>query len=112
MDYDSVVKLLIALLLVLLNGFFVAADFPSLRFVILRFKLRLPRKQNGETSRTHHQTFRCYLSATQLGITLASLALGWVGESALEHVFHGVFSYFNINIAPTMITTISVVTSF
>jgi CBS domain containing-hemolysin-like protein len=53
-----------------------------------------------------------YLSATQLGITIASLALGWVGESALERIFHGIFNYFQWDIFPKTIRTISIVTSF
>ena len=113
MDYDSVVKLLIALLLVLLNGFFVAAEFSIVKVRYSQIQIKAA-EGNKMAKQAEHiiKHLDAYLSATQLGITLASLALGWVGESALEHVFHGVFSYFNINIAPTMITTISVVTSF
>jgi CBS domain containing-hemolysin-like protein len=113
MDYDSVVKLLIALLLVLLNGFFVAAEFSIVKVRYSQIQIKAA-EGNKMAKQAEHiiKHLDAYLSATQLGITLASLALGWVGESALEHVFHGVFSYFNINIAPTMITTISVVVSF
>ena len=113
MDYDSVVKLLIALLLVLLNGFFVAAEFSIVKVRYSQIQIKAA-EGNKMAKQAEHiiKHLDAYLSATQLGITLASLALGWVGESALEHVFHGIFSYFNINIAPTMITTISVVTSF
>ena len=113
MDYDSVVKLLIALLLVLLNGFFVAAEFSIVKVRYSQIQIKAA-EGNKMAKQAEHiiKHLDAYLSATQLGITLASLALGWVGESALEHVFHGIFSYFNINIAPAMITTISVVVSF
>lgn len=53
-----------------------------------------------------------YLSATQLGITLASLALGWVGESAMHHVIEKLFHYFNFAIDQANITTVSLVISF
>lgn len=53
-----------------------------------------------------------YLSATQLGITLASLALGWVGESAMHHVIEKLFHYFNFAIDQATITTVSLVLSF
>ncbi len=53
-----------------------------------------------------------YLSATQLGTTLASLALGWVGESALHPIVENIFTSLSIDLTQTTITTISVATSF
>src|SRR5262245_47366573 len=78
---------LLAIVLVLLNGFFVAAEFAIV-------KLRLTRAQElAEQAglrgrlllnvRTH---LDAYLSACQLGITLASLALGWIGEPAFAEL--------------------------
>lgn len=113
MDYDSVVKLLIALLLVLLNGFFVAAEFSivKVRYSQIQIKAAEGNKM-AKQAESIIKNLDAYLSATQLGITLASLALGWVGESALEHVFHNFFTYFNINLQANYITTISVIVSF
>src|SRR5687767_13807507 len=73
--------LLLGLLLVLLNGFFVAAEFALV-------KLRPTQLEESETGTRvrllQHMLAHldAYLSATQVGITLASLALGWVGEPA------------------------------
>lgn len=53
-----------------------------------------------------------YLSATQLGITLASLALGWVGESALHHIVENIFHSLNINMSQASVTSVSLVISF
>src|SRR5690606_6462026 len=39
-----------------------------------------------------------YLAATQLGITLASLALGWVGEAVMTEIVHKIFGVFNIEL--------------
>lgn len=113
MDSDSFVKLLIALLLVLLNGFFVAAEFSIVKVRYSQIQLKAA-EGNKMAKQAEHiiKNLDAYLSATQLGITLASLALGWVGESALEHVFVNVFHDLNIQIATTTITTISVITSF
>jgi CBS domain containing-hemolysin-like protein len=47
-----------------------------------------------------------------LGITLASLALGWVGESAMHHVIEKTLHYFSIALVDSTITTISLVISF
>lgn len=76
----------LVLLLVLLNGYFVASEFA---LVAIR-KTRV-----DELARKGHSTGKIlqkalgnldhYISATQLGITLASLALGWIGEPAVAH---------------------------
>jgi CBS domain containing-hemolysin-like protein len=112
MDPDSFLKLLIALLLVLLNGFFVAAEFSivKVRYSQIQIKAAEGNKM-AKQAELIIKNLDAYLSATQLGITLASLALGWV-ESALEHVFHNIFSYFNLDITASVLTTISVVFSF
>jgi CBS domain containing-hemolysin-like protein len=113
MDPDSFLKLLIALLLVLLNGFFVAAEFSivKVRYSQIQIKAAEGNKM-AKQAELIIKNLDAYLSATQLGITLASLALGWVGESALEHVFHNLFSYFNLEVTASVLTTISVVFSF
>ena len=79
--------ILFALFLVLLNGFFVAAEFAMV-------KLRGTRVETiadlhgwrGSLLRRVHSQLDAYLSACQLGITLASLGLGWVGEPAFAHL--------------------------
>lgn len=113
MDIDSIVKIIIAILLVLLNGFFVAAEFSIVKVRYSQIQLKAA-EGNTLAKQAEHiiKNLDSYLSATQLGITLASLALGWVGESALEHVFRGIFDYFNLNFSATTITTLSVVMSF
>ena len=79
--------LLFALLLVLLNGFFVAAEFAIVR--LRATKVEALANQNGwrgHILRTVHNQMDAYLSACQLGITLASLGLGWVGEPAFAEL--------------------------
>ena len=99
MDSD-VVKLLLALFLVLLNGFFVAAEFSIVKVRYSQIQLKAA-EGNALAKQAEHiiQKLDAYLSATQLGITIASLALGWVGESAMHHVVERLFHYFNFNIA-------------
>ncbi|MDO5615440.1 MAG: hemolysin family protein, partial [Cruoricaptor ignavus] len=113
MDPDSLVKLLIAILLVLLNGFFVAAEFSIVKVRYSQIQLKAA-EGNAMAKQAEHiiKNLDAYLSATQLGITLASLALGWVGESALHHIIEDIFHYFDWSIAEATITTISLVCSF
>lgn len=113
MDFDSLVKILVAILLVLLNGFFVAAEFSIVKVRYSQIQLKAA-EGNTIAKQAEHiiKNLDAYLSATQLGITLASLALGWVGESALEHIFTNVFNYFHIDFTESTVSTISIVTSF
>ena len=113
MDPDSLVKLLIALFLVLLNGFFVAAEFSIVK--VRYSQIQLKAAEGNTMARQAENIIKnldAYLSATQLGITLASLALGWVGESALHHLIESLFHSLNIELAASTVTTISVVCSF
>ena len=112
MDSD-VVKLLLALFLVLLNGFFVAAEFSIVKVRYSQIQLKAA-EGNAMAKQAEHiiKHLDEYLSATQLGITLASLALGWVGESAMHHVIEKIFHYFNFAIDQTTVTTVSLVLSF
>ncbi len=78
-------NLLLILVLVFLNGFFVAAEFALVKVR----QTRLTQLVNEGNKRARYalkvnQKLDAYLSATQLGITLASLGLGWVGEKALS----------------------------
>jgi len=75
------------LLLVLANGFFVAAEFS---LVAVRRSRVTQLVQDGAANARPLQkaveSLDSHLAATQLGITLSSLALGWVGEPALAHL--------------------------
>ncbi|HEV8291174.1 MAG TPA: hemolysin family protein, partial [Tepidisphaeraceae bacterium] len=72
-----------ALLCVFLNGFFVAAEFAIVRVRATRLEeLRKRGHRLAKMSLKMVSRLDAYLSATQLGITMASLALGWLGEPA------------------------------
>ncbi len=84
------IGLLLSLVFIFLNGFFVAAEFA---FVKIRATQLTARAKKGErraitASRIVERLDR-YLSVTQFGITLASLGLGWIGEPAIETLTHG-----------------------
>ncbi len=112
MDSD-IFKLLLALFLVILNGFFVAAEFSIVKVRYSQIQLKAAEGHKMAKQAEHIiKHLDEYLSATQLGITLASLALGFVGESALHHIFENLFNYFNLAVLPATITTISLVSSF
>lgn len=112
MDSD-IVRLLLALFLVLLNGFFVAAEFSIVKVRYSQIQIKAAEGDSMAKQAEHIiKHLDEYLSATQLGITLASLALGWVGESAMHHVIDNLFNSLSINFSDSTVTTISVVISF
>jgi len=80
---DPWLGLALGLFLVLLNGFFVAAEFALVKLRPTQLAPEL-RNDDRRAKLAKHMLDRLdtYLSATQLGITLASLGLGWVGEPA------------------------------
>lgn len=73
----------IGLLLVVLNGFFVAAEFGMVKLRHTQIEqIKNIYGLRGKILAEIHQQLDVYLSACQLGITLASLGLGWIGEPA------------------------------
>ncbi len=79
--------IVLALFLVLLNGFFVAAEFGLVKLRSTRVKaIAKSYGWRGRILAKVHQNLDAYLSACQLGITLASLGLGWVGEPAFANL--------------------------
>src|SRR5947209_8397911 len=80
-----------ALALVALNGFFVATEFALVKVRPTRLD-ELARRGSGAARRAKKlvESLDEYLSATQLGITIASLALGWIGEPAFAHLIEPV----------------------
>src|SRR5437773_4432436 len=77
--------ILAVLALVFLNGFFVAAEFAIVKVRMTQIEaMLLQGKSMARVARDIVSRLDSYLSATQLGITLASLGLGWVGKPAVE----------------------------
>ncbi|KMZ12689.1 Magnesium and cobalt efflux protein CorC [Candidatus Burkholderia humilis] len=89
----QVVALIGALLLVALNGFFVASEFGLVKLRATRVQA-IARKNGlpGRLLAKVHGQLDAYLSACQLGITLASLGLGWIGEPAFATLLHPLFA--------------------
>jgi len=101
-----------ALLLVALNGFFVAVEFGLVK--LRQTRIRAIVKLYGVRGRilsTVHSRLDAYLSACQLGITLASLALGWIGEPAFARLLTPVFGWLDIT-SPELMHIISIVFAF
>jgi CBS domain containing-hemolysin-like protein len=109
---QNVLLVVLALLLVALNGFFVAAEFGIV--TLRKTRVRAIAKTGGLRGRILykvHGQLDAYLSACQLGITLASLGLGWVGEPAFAKLLEPVFSLVGIT-SPQIIHGVSFVVAF
>jgi CBS domain containing-hemolysin-like protein len=105
-------KLLAVVFLVLLNGFFVASEFAIVKVRASQLDA-LAAPSNGRARLARHVTSHLdsYLSATQLGITLASLGLGWLGEPFLADMIEPFFALANIT-SPGLIETVSFALAF
>src|SRR2546428_2629717 len=94
MDTGALVAFGLTLLLVLANGFFVAAEYAFVRIRKTQLdelaqlgsaRARLAASLVGKLDQ--------YISASQLGVTLCSLAIGWIGEPAVAALLAPVFTW-------------------
>jgi CBS domain containing-hemolysin-like protein len=89
----TLLKFLAVLLLVGANAFFVAAEFALVASRRTRVEAMASRGDSKARAALHAiQSLDRYISGTQLGITLASLGLGWIGEPALAGTIEGLFT--------------------
>ncbi len=113
-DLDiSVFRIVLTFFLVLLNGFFVAAEFAIVKVRASQIELQL--KAGGRMAKIARgitQNLDGFLAATQLGITIASLGLGWAGEEVVTKIMLNVFSTFGLVITSNLIINISHVVAF
>jgi len=97
--------LFITFLLVLLNGFFVAAEFALVK--VRSSQIDLLAQKGSKRARVAQelvQKLDSYLSATQLGITLASLGLGAFGEHVMSQIVGDFFQKVNFEVNPHIVT--------
>ncbi len=106
-------NLFVVVFLVLLNGFFVAAEFSLVKVRQSRLtQLSNEGHKRAKYALAVNKKLDTYLSATQLGITLASLGLGWVGEPAISHlIVEPLLINFGMEDG-AVITTVSVIIGF
>jgi CBS domain containing-hemolysin-like protein len=103
----NAVQIVAALFLVLLNGFFVAAEFALARARSTRLEqLTDSGRAGARLAREQVQHIDRYLAACQLGITLASLGLGWLGEPAFAHLLEPVFDAVGLGEAAATATAV------
>ncbi len=96
----SVLMLLLTISLVFLNGFFVAAEFAIVKVRSSQIEVQTGRnKRIAGAAKSIVNNLDSYLAATQLGITLASLGLGWVGEEVMTQIIMKTFDLLGLNIA-------------
>ncbi len=99
--------------LVLANGFFVAAEFAIVKVRASQIELQAKSGSNvAKIAKNITDHLDGYLAATQLGITLASLALGWVGEAVMTQIVHEIFGIFNIELTGKLATNLGHVLAF
>src|SRR5712671_3189298 len=90
------------LALVLANGFFVAAEFSIVTVRKTRIDQLIAEGHRGARAVRRAITEpENYIAATQLGITMASLGLGWIGEPALASLVQPGFSFLPTPVAET-----------
>lgn len=91
------VKVFAVLVLVFLNGFFVAAEFALVKVRDTQLDTLVRHQRLARVTRRVVRNLDASLSACQLGITLASLALGWVGEPIFAALLHPVWPWLRLD---------------
>ncbi len=110
---ESILMLMVAFLLVLLNAFFVLSEFALVKVRKTRLEeLVKIGNSNAKLALKMSQRLDTYLSATQLGITLSSLALGWVGEPAIARLLAALLESMDLKDNSIFIHSMSVVVAF
>ena len=106
------VAILASVALVLVNAFFVAAEFAIVKIRPSRLEQLAARgHRRARVALGIARRLDAYLSANQLGITLASLALGWIGEPAFAGLLKPLFASFGMWSVPTA-HAVAVIPSF
>src|SRR3569832_2226476 len=105
--------LFLTALLVLLNGFFTAAEFALVRVRGSQIELKVKTgSRAAKITRSIMANLDGYLAATQLGITIASLGLGVIGEAVFTNVMLAAFKSVGVVITSDVVITLSRVIAF
>ena len=110
---ENLLKMGAVILLVLANGFFVAAEFSLVS--VLRTRITELAAHGNTAAQAVQEAISNpdrVIAATQLGITLSSLALGWIGEPALAGLIYPLVALFPTNMQSEVSHTISAVIAF
>jgi CBS domain containing-hemolysin-like protein len=106
-------EIFITLLLVFANGFFVAAEFAIVKVRLSQVELEAESgNKTAMLSKHILKNLNGYLAATQLGITLASLGLGWVGEPVVSKIILKLFNLFGLEMNPALAHDIALPIAF
>ncbi len=99
-------QIFLTFFLVALNGFFVAAEFAIVKVRASQIEIKAKTGNRIANIAKHiTQHLDGYLAATQLGITLASLGLGWVGEGVMHHLIENLM--YKLNYSQDVVTSFS-----
>jgi len=109
---DTALATVVAIVLLLLaNGFFVAAEFALVKARGFRIDaLAADGRFAAKLTQKIQRHLEAYLAACQLGITMASLGLGWVGEPAVEALFRPLFQ--SLELSQSVVHTTSFLIGF
>ncbi len=93
----DIIKLITVILLILCTAFFVASEYSVIRVRISRIdQLAAAGNKKAAAVQSILSKLDEYLSACQLGNTLTALALGWIGESTIEHLLAPLFELLHV----------------
>jgi CBS domain containing-hemolysin-like protein len=113
MELSSALGLVAVVILVLANGFFVATEFAIV--AVRRSRLEQLAAEGHPSAEAAKQVvghLDAYIAACQLGITMASLALGWIGEPAFAHLIEPPLEALVGQFAPAAAHGVAVGTAF
>lgn len=105
-------EILLTIFLVLLNGFFVAAEFAIVKVRISQIQVKAGSSFTARIAESVVGNLDGYLAATQLGITLASLGLGWIGEDVMTKLILSAMHGLNLQMTEALAHRIALPVAF
>ncbi|NOU46668.1 MAG: HlyC/CorC family transporter [Bacteroidales bacterium] len=110
---NMILDILITFLLVSLNGFFVAAEFAIVKVRASQLELKVKEGDRIAILSKHIVShLDGYLAATQLGITIASLGLGWIGEPVVSKMIIKLMDILGFAVNPELAHTVALPVAF
>jgi CBS domain containing-hemolysin-like protein len=107
------IEILLTFFLVFLNGFFVASEFAIVKVRASQLEVKVQEGHRAANLASHIVNhLDGYLAATQLGITLASLGLGWIGEPVFSKVIIWCMEQFGIELSESVAHSIAMPFAF